>query len=316
MTDFYSSEQISHLLSMKECITVMKELFSMDKDELINPLRSKMVLPERPVGIMGMMPAYIRPYQLMGIKVLSVFPENYKQGLSSHQGILHLFETKTGQLLASFDADEITAIRTAAVSGLMTDLLATKSATQLCLLGSGKQAEMHLAAISEIRTIQNVTVWSQDKSHAAAFCTKVRSRYKNINFSICETVEAATAEADIICTVTASRHPILQNQALKENVHINAVGACTPDARELSSELVLQGEVYIDNYLATTHEAGDLIIPAAEKGLAIESLIKSDIHELLKDPSSDHASKLTIFKSVGVAIEDLAAAYHCYKKLN
>lgn len=316
MTDFYSSDQISDLLPMKECISVMKELFSLDKEELINPLRSKMVLPEQPVGIMGMMPAYIRPYELMGIKVLSVFPENYKKGLSSHQGILHLFETKTGQLLASFDADEITAIRTAAVSGLMTDLLATKKASHLCLLGSGKQAEMHLEAVNEVRTIQQVTIWSQDESHATDFCTKARSSYQNINFNICETVEAATAEADIICTVTAARHPILQNQSLKETVHINAVGACTPDARELASEVVLQGDVYIDNYLAATNEAGDLIIPANEKGLDIASLIKSDIHELLKDSSSDRASKLTIFKSVGVAIEDLAAAYHCYKKLN
>ncbi|WP_422360003.1 ornithine cyclodeaminase family protein [Reichenbachiella sp.] len=314
MTDFYSSHQIAKLLSMKECIATMKELFSMDPKELINPLRSKMVLPKKPVGILGMMPAYIRPYQLMGIKVLSVFPENYKKGLSSHQGILHLFETKTGKLLASFDADQITAIRTAAVSALMTDLLATENATNLCLLGSGKQAEMHLEAVIEVRAIQNVTIWSQDESHAVSFCDKVRAKYKNIHFTVCQTVEAATADADIICTVTAARQPILQTQNLKDSVHINAVGACTPEARELASEVVLEAEVFVDNYLAATQEAGDLIIPATEKELAVEALIQADIHELLNDQPSKYSSKRTIFKSVGVAIEDLAAAYHCYKK--
>lgn len=314
MTDFYSSDQIAELLSMKECIATMKDLFSLDKAAWINPLRSKMVLPEQPVGILGMMPAYIRPYQIMGIKVLSVFPENYKQGLNSHQGILHLFETKTGGLLASFDADMITAIRTAAVSALMTDLLATKNATNLCLLGSGKQAEMHLEAICEVRVIQNVTIWSQNESRAAAFCDKVSSKYKDIKFTICRSVEDATAAADIICTVTAARQPILQNQSLKERVHINAVGACAPDARELASALILQSEVFVDNYLAATQEAGDLIIPATEEGLEVETLIQADIHELLKDKSLTKASKRTVFKSVGVAIEDLAAAHYCMNK--
>ncbi|MEP2025215.1 MAG: ornithine cyclodeaminase family protein [Reichenbachiella sp.] len=314
MTDFYSSEQIAQLLSMNGCIAAMKELFAMDKEGLINPLRSKMILPEQPVGILGMMPAYIRTYQIMGIKVLSVFPENYKQGLSSHQGILHLFETKTGKLLASFDADMITAIRTAAVSALMTDLLATENATNLCLLGSGKQAEMHLEAICEVRAIQNVTIWSQNESRAAAFCDKVSSKYKNIKFTVYESVEDATAAADIICTVTAARQPILQDQSLKERVHINAVGACTPDARELASEVVLQADVFVDNYLAATQEAGDLIIPATEEDLAVETLIQADIHELLKDKSLIKASKRTVFKSVGVAIEDLAAAHYCMNK--
>ncbi|WP_420583057.1 ornithine cyclodeaminase family protein [Reichenbachiella sp.] len=316
MTDFYTSDQIAQLLPMKECIKAMEALFSLDPTELINPLRSKMVLPEQPVGILGMMPAYIRAYQLMGIKVLSVFPENYKKGLSSHQGVLHLFETQTGKMLASFDADMITAIRTAAVSALMTNLLATNNASNLCLLGSGKQAEMHLEAINEVRTIQNLTIWSQDSSNATAFISRFSSTYEHIRFTACRTVEEATAEADIICTVTAAQQPILQHQSLKENVHINAVGACTPEARELASEVVLRADVFVDNYLAATQEAGDLIIPAGEKGQALETLIQADIHELLKTQSSAYASKLTVFKSVGVAIEDLAAAYHCYKKMN
>lgn len=311
---FLDKHRIQKLLPMDACILEMKKLFLLDpSEEILNPLRSKMALPKPEIGILGLMPAYIKPYQIMGVKVLSVFPENYKKKLSSHQGVLQLFETKTGKLLACLDADEITAIRTAAVSALMTDLLAVKNAKNLCLLGSGKQAETHLEAICLVREIESVTIWSQNKVNAEKFISKVRNRY-DINFKIGASVEASAKNADIICTLTASKTPILFDKYLQEHVHINAVGACTSKDRELNSDVVLNSDVYIDNYIASTQEAGDILIPAKEKKIDVSEIIKADIHEVLHNTRFINKFNKTVFESVGVAVEDVAAGYYCLFK--
>jgi ornithine cyclodeaminase len=312
---FIDSQQILDVLPMKECIQVMRKLFLLDMNtEVVNPLRSKMLLQNETNGVLGMMPAYIKPYNCMGIKVLSVFPNNYKKGLSSHQGILHLFETDTGTLIASLDADEITAIRTAAVSALVTDKLAIKNAEILCLIGSGKQAEKHLEAILCVRNIKNVTVWSKNKENALKFLEKVETQY-DVAFKICNTVEEAAINADIICTVTASKEPVIKNHYLKQHVHINAVGACTTNARELASEIITSSYVFVDHKIAATNEAGDILIPALESGLDAHQLITSDISELLKNITLKKSSNKTVFKSVGIAAEDIAAGLYCYNKI-
>lgn len=300
---------------MSECIQVMEKLFMLDfNTAVVNPLRSKMLLQNATHGILGMMPAYIKAYNVMGIKVLSVFPENYKKGLSSHQGILHLFETNTGKLISSLDADEITAIRTAAVSALVTNKLAIKNAETLCLIGSGKQAEKHLEAILCVRPIKTVTVWSKNTNNASAFINKVKELY-DVTFKKCATVKEAAANADIICTLTASQMPVLENQYLKESVHINAVGACTMNARELTTEIITTSDVFVDDKLAATNEAGAIIIPATELGCDVNQFIKADISELIQGNTLYDASNKTVFKSVGLAVEDIAAALYCYTKL-
>ena len=299
---------------MSECIVAMKQLFLLDFDtDIVNPLRSKMFLPKPINGILGMMPAYIKPYDIMGIKVLSVFPDNYKKGVSSHQGVLHLFETNTGKLLVSLDADEITAIRTAAVSAVVTDLLATKTAENLCLIGSGKQAIKHLEAISQVREIKKVTIWSKNKNNASKFVEQAKKSY-NVSFKICATVEEAASNADVICTVTASKEPVLENHYLKQNVHINAVGACTTNTRELTTEVITTSKVFVDDNIAATNEAGDILIPALELGYDAHKLIKATISDILKDSTLYDASEKTVFKSLGLAAEDLAAGFYCYNK--
>lgn len=311
---FLDKHKIQKLLPMKECILEMKKLFLLNPaKEILNPLRSKMILPGSEIGILGLMPAYIKSYQVMGVKVLSVFPENYKKGFSSHQGILQLFETKTGKLIASLDADEITAIRTAAVSALMTNLLAIKDAKNLCLLGSGKQAETHLEAIYLVRDIESVTIWSQNSKNAEKFISKVKNKY-DVNFKICSSVKEAAKDADIICTITASKTPILFNDYLQQHVHINAVGACMSKDRELNSDVVIDSEVFIDNYNAAIHEAGDILIPSKEENIDVLKIIKADIHEVLNNTNLINEFNKTVFESVGVAIEDIAAGYYCLLK--
>ncbi|WP_299159198.1 ornithine cyclodeaminase family protein [uncultured Tenacibaculum sp.] len=314
MMIFRNNEQVSQLISMQECIGVMKSLFMLDTSvDIVNPLRSKMIVEKN--KIFGMMPAYIRPYNVMGVKVLSVFSENYKKGLSSHQGILHLFETITGKLLMSLEADEVTAIRTAAVSALMTDLLAVNDSKKLCVLGSGKQAEKHLEAILLVRDIEEVFIWSRNRNNASKVIKKVSKENRSVSFQVVNSVKEAVKSADIICTVTASNTPILEQSWLKKGTHINAVGACTPNSRELKSAIILNADVFVDNYESAINESGDLLIPAKENNIPVRDIIKANINEILHDTTIINKSKTTVFNSLGLGIEDLAVANFCYKKI-
>ncbi len=310
---FIDKNNIAQTLSMAECIAIMEELFSMDfEKETINPLRAKMFLPSPSDGILGTMTGYIQPYNLMGVKVLSVFANNYKKGISSHQGILHLFETHTGQLLASLDADEITAIRTAAVSALATKILSKENAQTLCLIGSGKQARKHLEAMQLVRPITKVNIWSKNKANALKLKAAIAEQY-NITITVFDTVVKAAANADIICTMTAAETPVLNALSLKPDVHINAIGACNADVRELTTDVILSSKVFVDDYYTASNEAGDLIIPTNE-GYKMDELITGDLSSLVKNKDKQQQSQRTVFKSVGLAIEDIAAGYYCYKK--
>ncbi len=319
---FFDAQQIEELLPMHDCIKVMRAVFSLNlEEETLNPLRNIIPLPNG-AGLMGLMPAYIKPYKVMGVKVLSVFFDNYKKGLSSHQGIVNLFETETGQLLASFDADSITGIRTAAVSALMTDLLAIKEAETLCLLGSGVQAEKHLEAISLVRPLKNVNVWSQNYENAQAFVEKVAPNYSlptssgsAISIKAFATAKEAVKDADIVCTVTSAPNPVIFNDWLTPHVHINAVGACSADRRELDGDIVLQADVYVDSYTSAQHEAGDIIL-AATAERTVSDIIKADIHDILTHKVLVDVHKKTVFESLGIAIEDVAAAWHCWNTYN
>jgi len=307
---YLDGQELRSMLSMKDCISVMRDLFLLPQGEILNPLRSKMPLPGGQ-GLMGLMPAYIRPYGVMGIKVLSVFPKNYLRGMSSHQGILHLFETDTGRLLLSLDADEVTAMRTAAVSALATDQLAAEGASVLALLGSGTQAHTHLEALRLVRPIRTVKVWSQDPDHTAAFIVAA-SREHPLDYVHCTTSEEAASDADVICTATAATDPILFDLGLSPHVHINAIGACAPHQRELDGAIIRRAEVYVDDHLAASHEAGDILL-AIPAGSAYADMVKGDLHRALTSPVAGVKDRLTVFKSVGIAIEDVAVAWYVYQ---
>lgn len=298
---------------MAECLAVMRNLFSLDPvKDLINPLRPKMILPNG--GILGMMPASIQPYGVMGIKIISVYLQNYEKGLSSHQGVIHLFDAENGMLLLSLDADEVTAIRTAAVSALMTDLLAEENAETLCLIGTGTQAVTHLEAIRLVRPIKRVQVWSKNPANVERFVREQSAHHQDIELIACQNAELAVNEADIVCTLTSSAEPLVFNHWLKANVHVNAVGASTPNFRELAPEIIFDSDVFVDNYESASNEAGDLILAVGDKA-KVRPLIKGDIHEALTTLNLVNKSRKTLFKSLGLAIEDIAVAHYCWKKI-
>ena len=205
-------------ITMEECITVMENIFiQLEEDQAFNPLRSAMLIPGEN-GLLSMMPGYVNKQDIMGIKSVSVYPENANIGLESHQGSVTLFNALNGTPLAIMEAGQITAIRTAAVSGLATRILAKKNSKILAILGSGIQARTHIEAMTTILNLEEIRVWSKNKKNAKRLVEEQRKKYA-IPFRPFDTVNEAIYNADIICTTTAAVEPILHGKHLMQGVH-------------------------------------------------------------------------------------------------
>lgn len=312
---FINKEKIASLLPMNECIEVMEKMFrSLAAGECMQPLRNIMRLPDGN-GVLGMMPGYSGKLGVMGIKVITVFHANSEVGLPSHQGIVMLFDAKNGQPLMLFDALEITAIRTAASSAVATNLLSRKDAAALAIIGSGEQAKRHIEAILLVRKIKQINIWSRKEKNANDLAEKVSAHY-NIPVTACRNVKEAVERADIICTVTASREPIIKGEWVSPGTHINAVGSSTPAARELDTATLEKSKLFADCYESIFSEAGDFLVPKKEGAIADEH-VKAEIGEVLSGTKKgrENDEEITIFKSLGIAAEDIFSAFHIYGKL-
>jgi ornithine cyclodeaminase/alanine dehydrogenase-like protein (mu-crystallin family) len=306
--------EVRSLLPMGECIELMAEtLKALAQGQALQPLRSALRLPEN-IGALGMMPAFLASPRTMGVKVISVFPGNVRTGYESHQGTVLLFDTEHGQLLAVIDAGQITAVRTAAVSGVATRLLARSEASNLALLGSGTQACTHLQAMRLVREIKRIRVWGLPLEHAREFA-KRESERQGVKIEPMETAQAAVEGADIICTVTSAKEPILFGPWISAGAHINAVGASSPVARELDTETVARSRMYVDKRESILNEAGDFLFPKKE-GAVDDSHILGEIGEILVGRIQGRRSEqeITLFEALGLAVEDVASAHHVYNK--
>lgn len=310
-----NKEIVASLLPMKECIPVMEDAFrSLAGGNCVQPLRPLMHLPDK-TGLLGMMPGYSGDIDVIGIKVISVFPGNKNFGYSSHQGMVILFETKNGRPLCIADADEITAIRTAAATAVATNLLSRKNAETLSILGSGIQAPRHIEAILLVRKIKNIILWSRNETHAKQLAENL-SLKNGIEVKVVNNPEEAVRNIDIICTLTASVHPIIKAEWVSKGTHINAVGSCTPVTRELDTATIAKSRLFTDRYESLFKEAGDFIIPKNE-GAVDDSHVQGEIGELLLGKKKGRTSNddITVFKSLGLAIEDIFAVNHIYRKI-
>jgi ornithine cyclodeaminase len=308
-------QEVQQWLPMGECMDVMAETLKMlSRGNAVNPLRHAMWLPDKS-GLIGMMPAYLGDTEVMGLKAISVFPGNHTTDYDSHQGTVMLFETVNGRLLALMDASKITAIRTAAVSGVATRLLAREDASDLAILGSGVQAETHLEAMRIARQITGVRVWSQQFDHAKKFANQASAGHA-IPIRAFDTVKEAVDGADIICTVTSATEPILQGDRISPGTHINAVGSSVAFARELDTAAVVKSKLFVDRRESTLNEAGDFLFPKKE-GAIDDGHIRGEIGDILLDRIGGRASseEITLFKSLGLAAEDVAAAHYIYQKV-
>jgi len=309
-----NQKEVEELLTMRDCIGLMeKVLGSLAKGEAILPLRPVMWLPDK-TGALALMPSYLANPASMGVKVISVFPGNTTTEYDSHQGVILLFETINGKLLAIVDATSVTAIRTAAASGAATKALAREDANDLAIIGSGVQAKTHLAAMLVCRKIRSVTVWSPTSEHLLDFVRR-ESKHHNIEIKATSSAEEAIRNADIICTATSSKEPIVNFEWLRPGAHINAIGACVPTARELDTNTILRSRLYVDRLESALNEAGDFLIPKKE-GVIDDNHIQGEIGEVLIGRKKGRTSRdeITIFKSLGISVEDLASANFLYEQ--
>jgi ornithine cyclodeaminase len=308
-----TQREVPALLPMTECVDLMTEVLkATSRGDTVLPLRSKMQIPGR-TGVLGLMPASLADPPVMGLKVVSVFPGNHGTEFDSHQGVVLLFEVEHGALLAVIDATSITAIRTAAASGAATRLLAREDASDLAILGSGVQARTHLEAMRAVRPLRRIRIWSRDSVRARAFAAR-ESGAGGVKVEAMGTAREAVEGADLICTTTASRDPVLEGEWIRPGAHINAAGACFPAARELDTRAVTRSRLYVDRRESTLAEAGDFIIPRSEGAIG-EDHIVGEVGEVLlgRVPGRRGREEITLFKSLGIAVEDLAAAHHIYR---
>jgi ornithine cyclodeaminase len=309
-----NQKQVQQLLTMRDCIGLMeKVLMSLAKGEAILPLRPVMWLPEKN-GALALMPSYLANPASMGVKVISVFPGNTTTEYDSHQGVILLFETVNGRLLAIVDATSVTAIRTAAASGAATKILAREDASNLAILGSGVQAKTHLEAMLVSRNIRSVRAWSPTQEHLRDFVQR-ESRHHNIDIKAVNNAEEAIRGADLICTTTSSTEPVLNFDWLSPGAHINAIGACVSTSRELDSNTIVRSRLFVDRLESALNEAGDFLIPKKE-GLINDNHIQGEIGEVLIGSKKGRTSRdeITIFKSLGISVEDLASANFLFEQ--
>jgi len=306
--------EVPKLLPMRECIDVMARAFAaLARGEATMPLRQIVWLAEGS-GALGLMPAHLTGIAALGVKAVTFFPRNEHTELDSHQGAVLLFEAGRGRLLAVIDATAVTAVRTAAVSGLATRVLAREDAGSLALIGSGVQARTHLEAMLLVRKIRSVRVASLTADGARAFAEREGERH-GISIEPCSSAREAVAGADIICTVTSSREPVLEGDWIAPGAHVNAVGSSVATARELDTAAILRSRLFVDRRESALAEAGDILIPKKEGAIG-EAHIAGEIGQVLtgETPGRTGPAEITLFKSVGLAIEDIAAAQHIYAK--
>ena len=307
--------EVEELLPPPACITVMEEaLAALARGEVYQPLRT-VIRPPAAAGLMAMMPSYLAgEHAAFGLKAICVFPQNAAIGKDAHQGGVLLFSAETGELLALVSASAITAVRTAAVSAVATKLLAREDAADLALIGVGVQGHAHLAAMAAVRPLKRVRVASRDPENARKFAAKMAPVY-NFPLEAVDSVEAAIRGADLIVTVTTASQPILRHDWISPGAHLNVVGSSIPTTREVDTATMATASLFVDRRESTINEAGDYLFAVREGGLGPDH-IRAEIGEVLigAEPGRISPDEITLFKSLGLAIEDLAAAEYVYRQ--
>jgi ornithine cyclodeaminase/alanine dehydrogenase-like protein (mu-crystallin family) len=307
--------EVEQLLPMRECIAVMEEaLIALAHGEMHQPLRA-VIKPPEAAGVIAMMPAYRSGSDaIFGLKAICVFPGNPAKGKDAHQGAVLLFTGDTGELLAMMNASAITAIRTAAVSAVATRVLARADACDLAIIGAGVQARSHLAAISCVRQIRRARIASRSFEHARNLAAKMEKDF-DFPISAVDNIRSAVVDADLIVTATTSREPVLRREWITPGAHINAIGTYSPKAREIDTATMVAAKIFVDRRESALNEAGDYLIAANEGAIGPEDL-RAELGEVLigAAPGRTSNDEITLFKSLGLAIEDLAAATYLYEK--
>ncbi len=309
-----TASDVRELLPMDACIErVAEALASLSAGEAAQPLRKPLPLTNSK-GIFGVMPAQLGTPAVAGLKAICIMPGNHALGLDSHMGTVVLFEIDQGRPIALLDAATITAIRTAAASGLATRLMARDDAGDLAIIGSGVQAHSHLDAMREVRRLRRVRVWSRTAASARAFADRASAR-AGLVVEPMPSARAAVEGADLVCTVSGAVEPVVEGAWIASGAHINAVGACTAHTRELDGAAMARARVITDCRESAENEAGNLIL-AQNEGMIDDGHLCGELGEVVRGRLAGRTSddEVTVFQSLGVGVEDLAAGYHVYQQ--
>lgn len=303
-----SGKQIVDAVNMKDIVDAMHTAFlelSTGNPEM--PIRSHISIAQ-PEGTALFMPSYMKPTEMIGIKTVTLFEDNRSKGLPYIQGMVSLFDGNNGSPKAILDGMTITALRTGAASGLATRLLARKDSKVCTIFGAGVQGKTQLEAVCAVRDIDRVYIYDAFPAASEKYAEEM-SKKLDLEILVASTPKEAIQGADIICCATISETPVFDDKDLPTGVHINAVGSYKPHVQEVPEEMVLRSRLYVDHRESALEETGDLIIPI-NKGLMTENHIIAEIGEVAgeKAPGRTSETEITFFKTVGVAVQDLAAA--------
>ena len=306
-----SAADVRQAVTMAEAIEAVKKAYiQLSAGQALAPLRTPVPVDRRD-GVTLFMPAYLAASDALGAKIVSVFPQNREAGLPLIHAIVIAIDARTGQPAAVMDGTYLTALRTGAASGVATDLLARPDARVAAIFGAGAQGRTQLEAVCTVRLIEKAWVYDAIPEAARAFAQEMSSRGQPIpaTIAVAQSPAQALGEADVVCTATTSTRPVFDDADLKPGVHINGIGAYTPEMQEIPAATVARARVVVDSRTASLAEAGDLIIPLRQ-GLFSEAQIHGEIGEVAaaRLPGRGSKDEVTFFKSVGLAVQDVAVA--------
>ncbi len=309
-----SRSDVKKLITMPEAIEALRRAFGeFSRGQAAMPVRSVITIPEND-GWFGVMPAHLFGSGALGLKSVTVFKGNPAKGMPATLGLTLLLDPTTGAPLSVMEAGYLTGVRTAAASGVATDLLAREDTRELAILGAGAQGRFHLTAMTTVRPIQRVRVYDASRENAERYQEEMQPTV-SATIEVVNSPEEAVRGADVIVTTSTSRTPIVELQWLKPGVHINGVGSHAPGVRELAGEVIATARVVMDSREAALQEAGDLLMPIAD-GLVTAQQLSDELGEVVEGlkPGRTSADQITVYKSVGIAIQDMAVANLVYRK--
>ncbi|HEY6867953.1 MAG TPA: ornithine cyclodeaminase family protein [Candidatus Eisenbacteria bacterium] len=305
---------VAALLRMEDLVDLMERtLADFSSGRVLQPVRT--VLPiERHQSLLAVMPGYLPGSGALAVKVVSVAPGNVARGLPSHLATILLVDPETGALIAIMDGRLITEMRTAAVSAAAARALARPGASVLALIGSGVQAKSHLEALRLVRPLERVRVWSPTRERREAFARDAERRF-GLAVEAAGSAAEAVRSADLVVTATSSHVPVLEGRWLAPGTHVTGVGACRPDQREVDAETVRRASVWVDSAAAARVEAGDLLL-AEREGVPWDARVRGEIGAVFEGslPGRRDPDEITLFESLGLAVEDAATALHVWRK--
>ncbi|MEM3697275.1 MAG: ornithine cyclodeaminase family protein [Candidatus Bathyarchaeia archaeon] len=306
MTLFLSDTDVQRLLTMREAIDAVEEAFKeLQRGEVIIPERTTLILKN---GSISQMSAYLKRMRIATTKVFGIFPRNVKYNLPTTVATLLVYDLETGKVATVMDAAYLTALRTGAVSGVASKYLSRKDSKNVGIIGCGMQGRTQLLAVKEVREIEKVRAFDKVSSTKETFAEEM-SKKLGIDVLPADSSKDAVKDADIAITATTSAEPVIKGEWISGGIHINAIGSYYPNARELDTETIVKSKLVVDLRKAALEEAGDVILPIKE-GAITEKHIYAELGEIVtgKKPGRIADDEITVFKSVGLAIQDAAVA--------